>query len=245
MIGNILRGRGLALIVGFVMAAAARPALADTLLFDTALAGPGFYNGSGNTPNTPAFTTLTTTGGIELGLGVQTHAGVGGYFFSTPGTANYFVPAGGTTTWNYDFSVNLGQTGTLQSIQSASITVLDQTTGKQISYNPLALGDNAGLAANGSTVNGGKTQGAATSDDVGFQNSENLGFDLDPANNTAFAYNPAALDTYFITLTVDGLSVSETVNAVPEPSTWAMMILGFCGLGFLAHRRKNQMALVA
>jgi PEP-CTERM motif len=27
--------------------------------------------------------------------------------------------------------------------------------------------------------------------------------------------------------------------AVPEPSTWAMMILGFCGLGFLAYRRKT------
>jgi hypothetical protein len=26
--------------------------------------------------------------------------------------------------------------------------------------------------------------------------------------------------------------------AVPEPSTWAMMILGFCGLGFVAYRRK-------
>lgn len=31
-------------------------------------------------------------------------------------------------------------------------------------------------------------------------------------------------------------------SAVPELSTWAMMILGFCGLGFMAHRRKNQMA---
>ncbi len=27
--------------------------------------------------------------------------------------------------------------------------------------------------------------------------------------------------------------------AVPEPSTWAMMILGFCGLGFMAYRRKQ------
>jgi PEP-CTERM motif len=26
---------------------------------------------------------------------------------------------------------------------------------------------------------------------------------------------------------------------VPEPSTWAMMILGFLGLGYVAHRRKN------
>jgi hypothetical protein len=29
------------------------------------------------------------------------------------------------------------------------------------------------------------------------------------------------------------------VATVPEPSTWAMMILGFFGLGFLAYRRKN------
>jgi hypothetical protein len=28
--------------------------------------------------------------------------------------------------------------------------------------------------------------------------------------------------------------------AVPEPSTWAMMILGFLGVGFLAYRRKNK-----
>jgi hypothetical protein len=27
--------------------------------------------------------------------------------------------------------------------------------------------------------------------------------------------------------------------AVPEPSTWAMMLLGFCGLGFMAYRRKQ------
>jgi hypothetical protein len=41
---------------------------------------------------------------------------------------------------------------------------------------------------------------------------------------------------------------SETLNltpqtvalsAVPEASTWAMMILGFVGLGFMAYRRKN------
>jgi hypothetical protein len=29
------------------------------------------------------------------------------------------------------------------------------------------------------------------------------------------------------------------VAAVPEPSTWAMMILGFCGIGFMAFRRKQ------
>ena len=28
-------------------------------------------------------------------------------------------------------------------------------------------------------------------------------------------------------------------EAVPEPSTWAMMLLGFAGLGFMAYRRRN------
>ena len=30
------------------------------------------------------------------------------------------------------------------------------------------------------------------------------------------------------------------MTGVPEPSTWAMMILGFFGLGFMAYRRRNQ-----
>ena len=37
---------------------------------------------------------------------------------------------------------------------------------------------------------------------------------------------------------VDG-SPSLTTS-VPESSTWAMMILGFCGVGFLAYRRKSK-----
>ena len=35
------------------------------------------------------------------------------------------------------------------------------------------------------------------------------------------------------------------VAAVPEPSTWAMMILGFAGVGFMAYRRKSKPALMA
>ena len=35
------------------------------------------------------------------------------------------------------------------------------------------------------------------------------------------------------------------VAAVPEPATWAMMILGFAGVGFMAYRRKSKPALMA
>jgi hypothetical protein len=34
---------------------------------------------------------------------------------------------------------------------------------------------------------------------------------------------------------------SVSVSAVPETSTWAMMVLGFAGVGFMAYRRKNKM----
>jgi hypothetical protein len=40
-----------------------------------------------------------------------------------------------------------------------------------------------------------------------------------------------------------GLNVQFLTAAVPEPSTWAMMILGFLGVGFVAYRRKSGMAL--
>lgn len=35
----------------------------------------------------------------------------------------------------------------------------------------------------------------------------------------------------------------SAVNAVPEPATWAMIVLGFVGIGFLAFRRKNGASL--
>ena len=38
---------------------------------------------------------------------------------------------------------------------------------------------------------------------------------------------------------------SGTITAVPELSTWAMMMLGFAGLAFMAYRRKSKPQLVA
>jgi hypothetical protein len=40
-------------------------------------------------------------------------------------------------------------------------------------------------------------------------------------------------------------SVTSVTASVPEPSTWAMMILGFAGVSFLAYRRKSKPALMA
>ena len=41
-----------------------------------------------------------------------------------------------------------------------------------------------------------------------------------------------------------GVNLSFT-SAVPEPSTWAMMVLGFCGIGFMMYRLRPQLGLFA
>jgi hypothetical protein len=40
-----------------------------------------------------------------------------------------------------------------------------------------------------------------------------------------------------------GLLVTTTASAVPEPSTWAMMILGFVGIGAMTYRRRKSAML--
>jgi hypothetical protein len=52
---------------------------------------------------------------------------------------------------------------------------------------------------------------------------------------------PGSPFTFTGTYTIGSDSGSGTFNiaAVPEPSTWAMMILGFAGIGFMAYRRKQ------
>jgi hypothetical protein len=43
----------------------------------------------------------------------------------------------------------------------------------------------------------------------------------------------------------DADSLTVNISSVPEPSTWAMMLIGFAGLGFAAYRARNRMAAVA
>ena len=46
-----------------------------------------------------------------------------------------------------------------------------------------------------------------------------------------------------IDLTINGFGafiIGGVVEAVPEPSTWAMMLIGFAGLGFVGYRTKSR-----
>jgi hypothetical protein len=66
------------------------------------------------------------------------------------------------------------------------------------------------------------------------------------ANNSGAPSGPYILDGYINSgpsagFTENGLSgLSVTVSAVPEASTWAMILLGFMSVGFLGYRRSRQ-----
>lgn len=91
------------------------------------------------------------------------------------------------------------------------------------------------------------------SNDVG--SSADIGFPtLSYANtisisesSTGALYTPILGEPGFVTGAAGPVTYDLTSLAadVPEPSTWAMMILGFSGLGFMAYRRRNKTALEA
>lgn len=57
-----------------------------------------------------------------------------------------------------------------------------------------------------------------------------LGLDVKGASEITFTTHDTAFEFAF-------------TSPVPEPSTWAMMILGFAGMGFLAYRRRSGASL--
>ena len=79
----------------------------------------------------------------------------------------------------------------------------------------------------------------------GYQNSEQISFGF--LNQL---YNQNLNDTFDIIMTLNGVRgsdgpISDEIfvkvgSGVPEPSTWAMMILGFAGIGFMACRRNRK-----
>jgi hypothetical protein len=103
-------------------------------------------------------------------------------------------------------------------------------------------GVNASIAASGATLPGTLTtpfRYLASPGDTGVGNFYTMS--LDPRGFDGRNYldlTSISASIYEVIVTVNGVP-GPTIGAVPEPSTWAMMILGFCGLGFMAYRRQQ------
>ncbi len=239
MVQIIVRDRakrlGFALAFGTLAIAAPRAASAN-IVYDTTLASPGVYFGHGN-PNS-AFTVYTNAG-IELGLATELRY-IGNV---TPTSTNIYDVAPGTAAgaalWDFVYSVNVGGAGLTLSQVTPTITITNLANGLTFSGNPLAIPDNAGYGPSGVNV---AYNNLGT--DYGFQNAENLSFSF---LQVPLGFDPNQNDTYDISLSLNEGntnlgSVSEVVNVgsgVPEPATWAMMLIGFGLVGMRLGKRRS------
>jgi len=181
----------------------------------------GWFQGTGTSNG---HFTVDTENGIELGL----RASIRFVGPITPTGNLYIAPVGSTppgrALWNFEFSVDPGSLVGTHSLLTIT-------------------GPGGVFALNPQTYFPDNEPGGGPL----YQNSENLGFAIFPGLN----FNPNASGTYNIDLKLFSANndllgdVAIQVNAVPEPSTWAMLILGFAGIGFMAYRRKSRPAALA
>lgn len=229
---------------------------ANATTYDTGLAAPGVYYGTGN--NNPADNigwTVNTDGNVELGLRTI-HRTVGPV---TPTSANiYSVPTGADASnthawWNFDLSVNLraggGGTLTLDDV-TPTLTIQDYLHGTTKTLNPFT-DLNGNVAFDITKIATTSPNHPATTADVGFQNSENLVF------FPALGFDMNLSDTFLISLSLLGPNSADlgTVNELvvvgagaptPLPAALPLFASGLGVMGFLARRRKRKaVALVA
>ena len=88
----------------------------------------------------------------------------------------------------------------------------------------------------------GAVHGGDGSVTINFDNAAQT-FDFGNGGSFTVSVNDLTLNLGDPNLT--GTITLTSVSAVPEPSTWAMMLLGFAGIGFLGYRRSQKAPLLA
>jgi hypothetical protein len=169
-------------------------------------------------------------------------------------TIDYSVDlVSGTTSVVGDITTD-GHTGTLGQVD---------ITGYDIVISNSAGSQTLTAASNGLNVTGSDLTATASGLFYNFSSSNNGSFffvqnfagGLLCFNNSAYTCNGGSFSAVDVTAGNTASFIHESGNVeigavavvagVPEPSTWAMMLLGFAGIGFMTYRRQSRPTLVA
>ena len=137
------------------------------------------------------------------------------------------------TSFNVTFNGNGGATQTFSNIFVPDF------------FNGGPVNDSAGgvsrITAFEVTSTGAGGTGNSSNGGFGRYDLTQVGFTLDAAFNsqvlTSVDITANGYEILLLGATVDG----AIAGAVPEPSTWALMILGFAGVGYVAYRRRDKL----
>lgn len=171
---------------------------------------------------------------------------------ANPAPSSLTLPGSGLTYTNSTFDVTTA--GGFVSIGAAPGTPNNDNLGSfTLSGTPFVYnGNNFNLLVSFTAPPGTNPSSALFTDSIiGTVTSNSNGgvfinFDNTPQH---FTFAGGSFDFFVNDLSVtagESVAVTGTITAqiaaVPEPSTWAMMILGFAGVGFMAYRRRNNQA---
>jgi hypothetical protein len=136
--------------------------------------------------------------------------------------------------------------GDLSPRLTGTTTTITNDAGEPFTFNSIGLASLYNDASGGElefTFNhtGGASNSLIVSLQDGVLRLQTFNFDQTDLTSVAFA----SLTTRYGGYQFDNVRVGDPVAAVPEPSTWAMVLLGFFGVGSLAYRRRNQSAALA
>jgi hypothetical protein len=166
--------------------------------------------------------------------------------------ANYFVGTDLTPNFHDFFVFDLSNvtgpiTSAVLSVGNSSVGYFDSNSNSSTAvYTNWQVGTSiASLEANNSA---GAT-GVSIYDDLAngnFYGATTVGY-ADNGNQVNITLDAAAISDLFASeghqFAIGGALAAAP--SAPEPSTWAMMILGFAGIGLMAYRRKSKPALMA
>jgi hypothetical protein len=216
-----------ALMLGAASTLASTGASADivTITYTGTVQGfdnSGYFGAAGANLNT----TFTATYIFDTNVGVQGHDSQQNYVYGgsaipaiTPAISAALDINGHTFTTNGSYFselylLNRATTGTFQAYSDI------RPSNDTILYNAIYTNDpNAPVLTSLTTP---------------FTYSYQANANFNQGNQSVFQFGSDGLTLFSNTVTL--------TNGVPEPSTWAMMILGFAGVGFVAYRRRNAAA---
>jgi len=138
----------------------------------------------------------------------------------------------------YDFELTGSRNATFQIDTSATPTFASSSfIGSQISYDVTGLF--GGVQETASAGFGTFLAATLNIGAAGLGFTQFAGPDLFNGDIVNPVFNLGTFNLTSIASGASTITISQAVAAVPELSTWAMMIMGFVGVGFMAYRRKQ------